>query len=88
MWRATQLLSLYRLLDRPGPIAAKDDIPLGANAKWGVDDPIGAAEQREVLEKLAKLLGRSSAAGMRTEQPLKAGEFAIMVAKRLQREAQ
>jgi hypothetical protein len=59
IWKATQLLSLYQILDRPGPVDG--DIPsryglvapLGLHARWGVDQPISADEVRSALMRLA-----------------------------------
>src|SRR6185436_9390618 len=38
IWRATQALSLYEIMDRPGEIDRDNAVPLGSRAKWGVDE--------------------------------------------------
>jgi len=58
-WRATQLLSLYQVMDRPGPIT-RDREPLGAANPWGVDQPLSAEELRAALSRLAELRGVSA----------------------------
>jgi hypothetical protein len=59
IWRATQLLSLYQVLDRPGPIDQDAGIPLGSRSRWGVDEPIAAQDVRSALVRLATLHGIS-----------------------------
>jgi hypothetical protein len=59
VWKATQLLSLHEVLDRPGPIDPDVAIPLGSRARWGVDEPISAGDVRWALMKLATLHGIS-----------------------------
>ena len=61
IWRATQLLSLYQVMDRPGPIT-KDKQALAAGYPWGVDKPLGADELSKALARLAELQGAPSAA--------------------------
>jgi hypothetical protein len=59
IWKATQLLSLHQILDRPGPIDQDAGIPLGSRARWGVAQPIAAAEAGAAIMRLAAWHGRS-----------------------------
>lgn len=59
VWKATQLLSLHQVLDRPGPIDPDVAIPLGSRSRWGVDEPIAADDVRSALLRLATLHGLS-----------------------------
>jgi hypothetical protein len=59
LWRATQLLSLYQVMDRPGPIN-KDKKPLGSKHAWGADKPLDAREFRAAVTRLAALKGGSA----------------------------
>lgn len=59
VWKATQLLSLHQVLDRPGPIDPDVNVPLGARSSWGVDEPISCNDVRSALMKLATLHGIS-----------------------------
>ena len=56
VWRATQLLSLHRVMDRDGAIDKRAD-NLGATRKWGVDEPLDAKEMRTALARIAELRG-------------------------------
>jgi hypothetical protein len=55
VWKATQLLSLHQVLDRPGPIDPDVAVPLGSRSLWGVDEPISCNDVRWALMKLATL---------------------------------
>ena len=57
LWKATQLLSLYQVLDRPGPIT-KDEQPLAAGNPWGVAKPLTPDELHTALARLRELSGR------------------------------
>ncbi len=92
IWRATQLLALYQIMDRPGDIDRDNTTPLAANARWGVDAEVGAEERNQVLTRLMSLTtpldnqrGREAAANHAAlpEEKLRAGDFAIAVAKLL-----
>lgn len=82
IWKATQLLSLYEVLDRPGAIDKDNNIPLGGTARWGVDEPLKAAERQAALAKLATLTkfgGTVRAAKL--SEVVTAGEFALLAAE-------
>jgi hypothetical protein len=57
LWRATQLLSLHRVMDRPGAIERDNRIPLAAHTRWGVNEPLKPDELRTALTRLAELKG-------------------------------
>ncbi|MBL9117791.1 MAG: FAD-dependent oxidoreductase [Verrucomicrobiaceae bacterium] len=80
IWRATQLLSLYQILDRPGDIDRDNALPLGAKAKWGVSDPLSNEEQNRALEKLRGLVGEKF---VLPSNSVTAGEFAVAAARAL-----
>jgi hypothetical protein len=55
IWRATQLLTLWKIIDRPGPIDKDNSIPLGSRARWGVDEPLQMPELQSALAQLFEL---------------------------------
>lgn len=61
IWRATQLLSLHRVMDRPGDVDKKAD-NLGATRPWGVNTPLTAKEFASAVARLreVKRVGSSS----------------------------
>ncbi|MDZ4401709.1 FAD-dependent oxidoreductase [Prosthecobacter sp.] len=84
IWRATQLLALHQLMDRPGEIDRDNTVPLAAKAKWGVDDALSDEERNRVLERLQKLVGEKSAIpAEKITLGVKAGDFAILIARAL-----
>jgi hypothetical protein len=80
LWRATQLLSLYQILDRPGDIDHENTVPLASRAKWGVELEISAEEQAAALQRLKILTGSQPAFSPETRR---AGDFAMLLAKHL-----
>ncbi len=54
IWRATQLLSLYKIIDRPGPLT-KDSQWLAASHPWGVDAPLSRKELTQAMNQTAHL---------------------------------
>lgn len=80
LWRAAQLLALYGLLDRPGPMPRSG--PLGEQREWGVAEPLAAADlaaTRRLFAKIApdgeKLLPAAPAAFTRAEFALLAADL-------------
>jgi hypothetical protein len=57
IWKATQLLSLYEIMDRPG-FLTKDMRSLGVDHPWGVEKPLCPNELRTAIERLAQLTER------------------------------
>jgi hypothetical protein len=80
LWRATQLLSLQRIMDRPGAIDRDNNIPLGARAKWGVEETVSAAEREEVLERLKSVTGQRPSI---PHEVSRAADFALAAARHL-----
>ncbi len=85
LWQATQLLSLYGMMKRPGPLL--EATLLGAGNKWSPQDPVDADEARATLAQLAKLVRNPAklpafAASATREQ------FALQVADVLRRHGQ
>jgi hypothetical protein len=60
IWKATQLLALYQVMDRPGPLT-KDQRPLAAAHPWGVSRPLTADELNAAVTRLAEIQHLSSA---------------------------
>ncbi len=54
LWRATQLLSLYKVLDREGPLT-KDAMWLAAGYPWGIDQPLTSQELKSAVGRLASI---------------------------------
>ena len=79
-WRATQLLALHQIMDRPGEIDRDNTIHLAARAQWGVDAEVSDEERSRVLERLKALVGNQAAL---PKNNTKAGDFAVAVAKLL-----
>src|SRR5262249_48751527 len=61
VWKATQVLSLYQVMDRPGPIT-RDREPLAAGYPWGVNEALKADELNSALKRLAELTGVKTSA--------------------------
>jgi hypothetical protein len=80
LWRATQLLSLYQILDRHGDIDHENTVPLASRAKWGVELEISADEQAAALQRLKTLTGSQPAL---SPEIRRAGDFAVLLAKHL-----
>jgi hypothetical protein len=58
LWKATQLLALYQVMDRPGPIT-KDEQPLAAGNPWGATKPLTTAELQRSLQRLLEINGQA-----------------------------
>jgi hypothetical protein len=85
IWRATQMLSLYQVMDRPGPLDGKS-LPLGSKYAWGVDEPLTAKEFDDASAALAKLTGASAqhiadVLGVIQKEKATRGEFALLAAQ-------
>lgn len=55
IWKATQLLSLHHVLDRPGAVDKDKTVPLGSKARWGVDRPLVHADFKQAVTRLCEL---------------------------------
>jgi hypothetical protein len=80
LWRATQLLALYEVLDRPGGIARDNAVPLGAKARWGVTEELSVAERGAAVERLKAITGMVPVVSAETRC---AGDFALVFARHL-----
>jgi hypothetical protein len=67
LWRATQLLSLHGVMDRPGPFTKKAGAAIGADSVWGADERLAFDDAQAALSRLARLAGQPAPA------PLDAG---------------
>lgn len=59
IWKATQLCSLYQVMDRAGPINGQRPW-LAAGFPWGVDEPLKRDELNGAINRLAELRGTPS----------------------------
>jgi hypothetical protein len=62
VWRATQLLTLHRVMDRPGDIDKKA-AKLGSTGRWGVDEPLKPKEFASAVARLREIAKVESSAG-------------------------
>jgi hypothetical protein len=62
IWKATQLLALYQVMDRPGPLT-KDQRSLAADHPWGVLLSLTADELHAALRRLAEIKRLSATLG-------------------------
>lgn len=83
IWRATQLLALHQLMDRPGEIDRDSTVPLAARAKWGVEAEVSDEERNRVLERFRTLVGEKAPSPDALAKATKAGDFAILIARSL-----
>jgi hypothetical protein len=54
MWRATQLLSLHKIMDRPGEIDRENAVALASRATWGVNEALKYEEMTTALMALLR----------------------------------
>jgi len=80
LWRATQILALHRIMDRPGNIDRDNAVPLASKARWGVDVFLSEEERRQAVESLKAVTGKSPKIPAEAKT---AGEFAIAIARAL-----
>jgi hypothetical protein len=62
IWKATQLLSLYQVMDRKGALS-HDRRTLGIDNPWGVNEPLRPAELESALARLCHLSGNNLTPG-------------------------
>jgi len=81
LWRATQLLALYGIMDRPGPM---EKGPLGEDRVWGTEESLSIAEANKALARLGELVADQQqltrCRKLATSGPMKRGEFALVAA--------
>jgi hypothetical protein len=77
LWRATQLLSLHQVMDRPGPLERDNRVALGASARWGAQEPLKSEEFHRALQRLAEIQHLAPApAGAAADAPVSAPQLA------------
>ncbi|MBE2180650.1 MAG: FAD-dependent oxidoreductase [Chthoniobacterales bacterium] len=59
LWRASQLLSLYGVMDPPGHFAKGENTPLGAGNFWRPEGRLSSDEFNRALARLAELSGKN-----------------------------
>lgn len=79
LWQATQLLSLYGMMQRPGAMPKSGG--LGEGIRWGADEKVTPDEVKATLEQLARIIPRKEvvpvAAAIKASNR---GEFALLAA--------
>ena len=55
LWKATQLLSLYSVMDVPGPYVTDEPKPMGAGNVWDPSSPLDAATLDAAVKRLAEV---------------------------------
>ncbi|MGC4235819.1 MAG: FAD-dependent oxidoreductase [Niabella sp.] len=68
LWQATQLLSLYKILDKRGGLLYHDGMEFGPKENWNTTKILTKAEASLALGKLATVLGLKSFGKTATEQ--------------------
>lgn len=64
LWQATQLLSLYQVIDPPGPFVKDRDLSMGGGQFWKPGDALTAADFSDATAKLATLAGKQAGAAV------------------------
>jgi lysophospholipase L1-like esterase len=90
LWQATQLLSLYGMMDRQGPL--RKDAPLGIDNAWGINEPLDPRDANATFDRSASLKRKEEADNRRLIK-VKFGitvyrtraEFALKTADRLRK---
>jgi hypothetical protein len=57
LWKATQVLSLYKIIDKPGGLGTTNGMEFIPKDTWGKNLELSCAEAQEALRKLAGFLG-------------------------------
>lgn len=78
LWRATQLLALYQILDRPGPLDQDSNVTLASRAAWGATLPLSDSDRRHAIERVRALTNHTPVIPDETRL---AGDFAIAIAR-------
>lgn len=60
LWRATQLLSLYGVMDAPGAINSKENQPMGGGNFWKAEDTLSPQDFVTAAARLAALAGKTA----------------------------
>jgi hypothetical protein len=79
LWQATQLLSLYGMMDRPGPMPKSG--PLAEGSRWGTKEKVSPADVKATLEQLSKIIPRKNIIPSGLEKKdMTREEFALLAA--------
>ena len=83
LWQATQLLSLYGILQRPGPLLQAT--LLGEGKKWEPAAAVDAKEAKAALQQLATVVKDASKIPSAQNLPRTRGELALLLADTIRR---
>lgn len=61
LWRAVQLLCLYKIMDRPGNFTKESGMEFEASGSWGAQKALTRSEVTTAMQKLAATLGYRAA---------------------------
>lgn len=87
LWQATQLLSLYGMMDRPGSMPKSG--PLAEGVLWGAKDKIAPEDVRKTLDQLAKIIPAKGFVPAGLEgRDMTREEFALLAADLLRKHGQ
>ena len=81
LWQATQLLSLYGIMDHPG--ALKKDLPLGVGNVWGTNEKVDSKEVLATIQRIVSLrpeADRKNTSGFSFQGGRTRGSFALSAA--------
>lgn len=79
LWQATQLLSLYGMMDRPGAMPKSG--PLAEGISWGAKEKVAAGDVKKTLAQLAKIIPDKNAIPAGLEgKAMSREEFALLAA--------
>lgn len=59
LWQATQLLSLYKVMDPPGPFVKDGGLAMGGGQFWKPGEPLSQEDFAAAVARLAELGGKS-----------------------------
>ncbi len=83
LWKAVQILNLYKIMERPGPFTYINGMEFSSPEKWGANRTISENEAWEGLKNLAGLLGYSVKKSANTDKiaaTISWGDFAKLAA--------
>lgn len=84
LWQATQLLSLYGMMQRPGAMPKTGN--LGDGIQWGANEKLSPDEVKSTLEQLAKIIPQKNVIPAPTAiKAANRGEFALLAADLLRK---
>lgn len=69
LWQATQLLSLYQVMDPPGPFVKGHNTGMGTGQFWKADESLNAKDFSSAVTRLAELANKKVSALASDEAP-------------------